>query len=58
MTVYLGLVLAVAASWGGAVHAAGALALAILLLMLLAVRNAWDLVTWLAPRRARRPDGG
>ncbi len=58
MTVYLGLVLAVAASWGGAVHAAGALALAILLLMLLAVRNAWDLVTWSAPRRARRPDGG
>ena len=53
VAVYLGLVLAVAAGWEGVVHAAGALGIALLLLMLLAIRNAWDLVTWLAPRQAQ-----
>ena len=47
------LLLAVAAglAWSGAPHAAYAVGLVLLGLLLLAVRNAWDLITWLAPRR-------
>ena len=40
-----------AAAWRGVPHAAYALGLVLLSLLILAVRNAWDLVTWLAPRR-------
>ena len=47
--------LALAASAGAAVlrapHAAYALGLVLLALLVVAIRNAWDLVTWLAPRR-------
>ena len=51
MAVYLGLVLAVVATCAGRAHAGLALALTLLVLLMLAIRNAWDLVTWLAPRR-------
>ena len=30
--------------------AAGAVALSLMLMLLVAVRNAWDLVTWMAPQ--------
>ena len=46
---------ALAATAGAAVwrapHAAYAVGLVLLTLLVVAVRNAWDLVTWLAPRR-------
>ena len=45
------LVLATAATCLGMAHAACALGLVLLGLLLLAIRNAWDLITWLAPRR-------
>jgi hypothetical protein len=48
---YLALTLAVGAAWLRVPHAACAVALLLLALLLLAIRNAWDLVTWLAPRR-------
>jgi hypothetical protein len=51
---YLGLGVAAALIWGSssiAAYAAGALVLA---LLLIAIRNAWDLVTWLAPRAVKK----
>jgi hypothetical protein len=39
------------AAWAGARHAGHALGLVLLALLMLAIRNAWDLITWLAPRR-------
>ena len=41
-----------AAFWLGCVCAPGALAAVVLGLLLLAVRNEWDLITWIAPRDA------
>ena len=32
------------------------MALGLLALLMISVRNAWDLVTWIAPRREKRPD--
>jgi hypothetical protein len=52
VAVYLALSLAVTAAWLHAPHAACAVALLLLVLLMLAIRNAWDLVTWLAPRRS------
>ena len=47
-----------AAIWRGATFAAVALAALLMILMLLAVRNAWDLITWIAagvPEEMRKP---
>jgi hypothetical protein len=49
--VYLALCAANGATWVHAPHAAFFVALCLLALLLVAIRNAWDLVTWLAPRR-------
>jgi hypothetical protein len=38
-------------------HAVFLVSLALLILLLVAIRNAWDLVTWLAPRRNNSNDG-
>lgn len=48
---------ALAWAWLGLRDAAPLVALGMLILLLTAIRNAWDLVTWLAPRRpaATRP---
>ena len=48
---YIVLVVAYAAAWSGARHAGFFVALGLLALLAVAIRNAWDLVTWLAPRR-------
>ena len=48
---YVVLGAAAAAAWERIPHAAYAVGLALLVLLLVAIRNAWDLVTWLAPRR-------
>ena len=53
--IYLGLTGASAAAWGGVRHAAYLVALCLLALLALTIRNAWDLVTWLAPRRDEAP---
>ena len=44
---YLWLIVGALAIWQGAAWADGALALAVLALLLLAIRDAWDLATWL-----------
>jgi hypothetical protein len=49
---YLVLVAAGAAAWRVPACAPFVLAVATMLLLLVAIRNAWDLVTWLAPRAA------
>ena len=49
--IYVGLAAMAVALWVGAPCAAPGLAVLQLILLLAAVRNAWDLVTWLAPRR-------
>jgi ABC-type polysaccharide/polyol phosphate export permease len=49
--VYLALAGATGATWAGAPHAAHWVGLVVLILLALGIRNAWDLITWLAPRR-------
>ena len=49
--VYLGLCIASTALWRGAGWAAFALAGLLMALLLVGIRNAWDLVTWIAPKR-------
>jgi hypothetical protein len=51
LAIYAGLTFASAAAWIGAPHAADGLGLCLLAVLALTIRNAWDLVTWLAPRR-------
>jgi hypothetical protein len=46
---YLLLLGVAAAIWLQATFAAAALAVLVMVLMLLAIRNAWDLITWMAP---------
>ena len=48
---YLALALAMALAWVRFAHAAYVTSLCLLALLVVAIRNAWDLVTWLAPRR-------
>jgi hypothetical protein len=48
---YLALAAATGAAWAGAPQAAHCVGLVVLGLLALGIRNAWDLVTWLAPRR-------
>ena len=49
--VYLALVAAAASAWAGLPHAVSFIAVCLMALLLVTIRNAWDLVTWLAPRR-------
>jgi len=49
--VFLELTAGAASVWRHWPHAAAAVALGLLALLAVAIRNAWDLVTWLAPRR-------
>ncbi len=49
---YLALATSAGAAWARIPHAAYAVGLSLLILLLLAIRNAWDLITWLAPRRS------
>ena len=51
VAIYLGLCGSAAAVGFGAAWATYAVAGSVLALLLLAIRNAWDLVTWIAPRR-------
>lgn len=48
--IYVGIVVASAALWFGAEWAPFAVAALLLSLMLIAIRDAWDLLTWIAPR--------
>jgi len=49
--VYVALAIATATAWLRAPHGVYLLALCLTALLVLSIRNAWDLVTWLAPRR-------
>jgi hypothetical protein len=49
--IYLGMTIAAGAVWAGASRAPSWVAIVLLALLLMGIRNAWDLVTWLAPRR-------
>ena len=51
LAVYVALALAAGTAFWRVPHAAYAVGLTLLVLLIVAVRNAWDLVTWLAPRR-------
>jgi len=48
--IYVGLIGTSAAAWMGWPLAVGAGAVLLMILMLVAIRNAWDLITWMAPR--------
>jgi hypothetical protein len=48
---YLALAAATGAAWAGAPLAAHCVGLVVLSLLAIGIRNAWDLITWLAPRR-------
>ena len=49
--VYLALAASALAFWAAPVEAPYGIAVAVTVLLLVAIRNAWDLVTWLAPKR-------
>jgi hypothetical protein len=51
MAVYVALAVATATAWLRAPHGVYLLSLCVTALLVVAIRNAWDLVTWLAPRR-------
>ena len=51
--VYLALAGATSCAWAQLPHAAYFVALCLIALLLVTIRNAWDLVTWLAPRRGQ-----
>ena len=53
--IYVGLVGAAVAIWIAPAVAADGIAAALLALLLMSVRNAWDLVTWLAPSADKPP---
>ena len=61
---YLALLGAAAAVWMQARLAVPAIAVLLMILMLVAIRNAWDLITWMAPRAGSdmreppKPPGG
>ena len=54
--IYLGLGLSAATAWFAPAAAAYGVGLALLALLLISIRNAWDLVTWLAPRGGKSGD--
>lgn len=51
VALYLAIAAAAAGVWAGAAWAHATLAALLLTLLLLGVRNAWDTITWIAPRR-------
>ena len=53
---YLGLGAVAIAFWTGWTWSREALAAFVTLALLLAIRNEWDLITWIAPRREPMPD--
>ncbi len=53
--IYLCLAVGAAGALEAASWAADSVAITLLALLLLGIRNAWDLVTWLAPRRSDEP---
>ena len=55
---YVGLGAAVAAMWLGFERAIYVLAAGVLMLLLVAIHNAWDLITWIAPMREGPPAAG
>jgi hypothetical protein len=55
--IYLGLIGSAAGVWMGWSLAVGAGAALLMILMLVAIRNAWDLITWMAPRGPSGADG-
>jgi len=55
--VYVAILGAAIAIWLGHAWASYALAALLLILLLLAIRNAWDLLTWMAPQGAKPPGG-
>jgi len=57
-TIYSGLAATAAALWFHVDWAAQAMAVFLLALLLLGVRNAWDLVTWMAPQRGSGSGNG
>ena len=52
---YVALLAVAVAIWAGWTSAPLALAAVLMALMLLAIRNAWDLITWMAPGRPPAP---
>jgi hypothetical protein len=54
--IYAGLAVAAIALWSRADWAVHAIAALLLALLLVGIRNAWDLVTWMAPVRRREPE--
>jgi hypothetical protein len=56
-TAYVALEVAALSVWQGAAWAVYLLAALLLTLMLLAIRNAWDLITWMAPGGGQPPVG-
>ena len=55
--IYVGLIGTSAAAWMGWPLAVGAGAALLMILMLVAIRNAWDLITWMAPRGPSGKEG-
>jgi hypothetical protein len=53
--IYVALAAATATAWLRAPHGVYILSLCVTALLVLAIRNAWDLVTWLATRRDEPP---
>ena len=51
VVIYVALAVAAALVWRAPLWAPYAAAVVLIALLLIAIRNAWDLVTWLAPRR-------
>ena len=56
-TIYSGLVGTSVAIWAGVGWACAAMSVLLLALLLLGIRNAWDLVTWMAPGRGSGGSG-
>ena len=53
--IYLGLAAVAVSAWRDPQWTSYGIALTMMALLLIAIRNAWDLVTWLAPRRDESP---
>jgi hypothetical protein len=56
MVLYLALAVATVALGARATWACGAVAITLLALLMVGIRNAWDLVTWMAPARGATPE--
>ncbi|HEY1750330.1 MAG TPA: hypothetical protein VGG29_03650 [Caulobacteraceae bacterium] len=49
--IYVALLIDAGTMWAARPFAVGALAVLVMVLLLVAIRNAWDLITWMAPGR-------